>query len=328
MHYKRPVLLVGGVLLGTALTLAVASAETVSPGARASSGSGDGHALAATARQLVQQEILSFIPSLGEDAPEWLKRVEINGTFLDTSKPERSILTVQPLYQSEQNQDTLFVQGSIYHYALFGDYRWTGNIGAGYRRLLADNTVLLGVNAFFDNEFTYGHQRMSIGTEAKWGPLDFGFNNYLALSGDKTVNNSNIERALGGQDVHLSTQLPYVPWTRVGGSYFRWEAIKAVNDITGATFTADFALHPNLGFQYRWSSRDLNNNNSQAQNAFLVQFRLAGLNSPTLATGPVVSEKIFETRDLSNETLKKVVRENRIIVEQRTTGGVVISRGN
>jgi len=44
-----------------------------------------------------------------------------------------------------------------------------------------------------------------------------------------------------------------------------------------------------------------------------------------------VSENAFETRDMTNQTLVKVVRENRIIVERRTqasSGSVIVSRLN
>jgi|GEM_PF-6882586 len=282
-------------------------------------------------RQEVETKLKSLLPTFGGDMPEWLKRVEANWDFLDTSKPEQSILTVQPLYQSAEKQDTIFTQGSIYHYALYGDYRWTANIGAGYRKLLANNTVMLGFNSFFDNEFTYGHRRVSIGAEAKWGPLDLGFNNYFAITGDKSAGDNDTERALDGRDVTLKSQLPYVPWMKVGGSYFNWDKEFADSDMLGGSFLVEAALHPNFSVDYKWSSYDVNNNRNRTQNAVYLRFKLANLSEPTLSTSPTFSTKIFETRDLSKETLKKVVRENRIIVERRTTtvgGTITIARGD
>ncbi|MDD5586529.1 MAG: inverse autotransporter beta domain-containing protein [Alphaproteobacteria bacterium] len=280
------------------------------------------------AKQQAMSQVKSFLPYFGGEQPEWLKRFEVNWNFLNESKPEQSILTVQPLYQSNNKQDTVFVQGSLYHYALYGDYRWTGNIGTGYRRLLADNQVLLGANTFFDNEFSYSHRRMSLGAEAKWGPLDFGFNNYIGLSGDQSVD-GDIEKALGGRDLKLTTQLPFVPWAKIGGGYFIWDADRASRDMSGSTFSAELALHPNLSVAYKWSSFDVNNNAARGQNEVLLRFTLARLGSPSLSTGPIVSNKAFETRDLTNETLAKVERENRIIVERRASNGnVIIARGD
>jgi len=299
--------------------------------ASASLGSDDIYAAASFAQQAAKQRAVEqaklLLPALGGEQPEWLKRFEFNWDFLTGNKPEQSILTVQPLYQSGGKQDTVFMQGSVYRYALYGDYRWTGNIGTGYRRLLANNTVLLGGNAFFDNEFSHGHRRMSIGAEAKWGPLDFGFNNYFGLSGDKTVH-GDLERALGGRDLKLKTQVPYLPWAKIGAGYFFWDAHKASRDMTGSTFSADFALHPNFDLSYQWSSFDVNNNSARGENRVMLRFHLARFGAPTLDGGTFVSSKAFETRDLTGETLAKVDRENRIIVERRTTGGIIIARGN
>ncbi|MDD3371303.1 MAG: inverse autotransporter beta domain-containing protein [Alphaproteobacteria bacterium] len=312
--------------------LCVAASAACMSSASAQYYSGDGQAAldfaGQVAKQQAKQKIKSVLPVLGEDQPEWLKRVELNWDFLSHSKPEQSILTVQPIYQSDDNADTVFFQGSVFHYSLYGDYRWTANLGTGYRRLMADNSLMLGVNAFYDNEFTYGHRRISFGGEARWNVFDFGFNDYIAVSGDKTASGM-IERALSGRDFRLSTQLPYMPWAKVSGGYFWWDAERATKDMNGSTFTADFALHPNFNLSYKWSSYDVNNNAARGQSTLMLNFTLAQMDKPTLSTGPAISDSIFEKRDLSKETLSKVVRENRIIVERRTRGGsVVIARGD
>jgi adhesin/invasin len=304
--------------------LAVAAAA----GSAHGQGSSGPYAGSDVASKFGGRQIASLIPYFGYEMPDWMKRFEVDWNFFDTNKPENSILTVQPLYQSGDKQDTLFVQGSLFHYALYGDYRWTGNIGLGYRKLLAHNTVMLGANVFYDNEFTNDHQRMSGGAEAKWGPLDFHFNNYVALSDDKSVSGF-IEKALSGRDFTLKTQVPYLPWMKIGGGYFWWDAGQTSRDMNGSSFSAEFALHPNFSLDYKWSSYDVSNNSDRDENAVFLRFHLARLDSPTLTTGPVVADRAFERRDLSGETLKKVVRENRIIVERRaTSGSVIIARGN
>lgn len=97
---------------------------------------------------LVPELQRSLLPTLGADAPDWLKRIEFDWCLSTESKPEYTIRTIQPLFQSPGQQDTVFVQASLARYSLAGEVRTTGNIGAGYRRLLLDKTVLLGVNAF------------------------------------------------------------------------------------------------------------------------------------------------------------------------------------
>jgi hypothetical protein len=270
----------------------------------------------------------AFLPYFGSKRPEWMKRFEVDWNFFDTNKPGHSILTVQPLYQSLNKQDTVFIQGSLFHYALYEDYRWTGNLGLGYRRLLANNTIMLGTNAFFDNEFTNNHRRASVGTEAKWGPLDFHFNNYFGLTEDKSVS-GYLEKALDGRDITFKTQVPYLPWAKIAAGYFWWDAQHSSSDMKGASFSTELALHPNFSLDYRWSSYDVADNSSRDTNAVFLRFHLARVDAPTLATGPVVESRSFRTRDLSGETLKKVRRENRIIVERRTNSGrIIIARGN
>ncbi len=277
--------------------------------------------------KLNARQIETLVPYFGYEMPEWMKRFEVDWAVFDTNKPQQSVLTVQPLYQSPGQEETLFVQGSVFHYALYGDYRWTGNVGLGYRRLLAHNTVMLGANVFYDDEFTYEHQRMSVGAEAKWGPLDFRFNNYTGLSGDKSVKGF-IEKALDGRDVALTTQVPFLPWLKLGGGYFWWDAEESARDMEGASFFAEAALHPNLSVDYKWSSYDVANNSNRDESAVFLRFHLARSDAPTLTTGPIAADMAFEPRDLSGETLKKVVRENRVIVERRRRGGVIIARGN
>jgi len=286
-----------------------------------------------TAQSTVESEIKSLLPS--SDAKngkyDWLRRTEFDAGFLQRGKPQQSILTVQPLFQSIDKSDTVFIQGSVFRYAMFGEYRWTGNLGVGYRRLLANNSVLLGLNGFYDREFTNLHQRTSVGGEAKWGPLDWNINRYEPLSGDRAVN-GDVEKALGGWDTQLGTQVPFLPWASVYVRYFRWEANVATSDTTGPEYSTEMRLAPGVSLKLSHSSYDFSNYNSRGQNTVVLQLQLAGgANKPTLLTGPVVAKSVFDVRDLSDHTLDKVRRENRIIVERRTTiagATVIISRLN
>ena len=92
---------------------------------------------------------------------------------------------MQPLYQDKDKQNTIFIQASQLRYDQIDKYRDTTNIGLGYRRLLFDNQVLVGINSFFDYEWTYGHERGSVGGELKWAMLDLNANVYRRLSGER-----------------------------------------------------------------------------------------------------------------------------------------------
>lgn len=279
------------------------------------------------AQGLALNKAQQLLPSLGGDAPDWAKRIEIEGSFFDRGKGSQSILTVQPLYQSPGKVNTVFVQGSVFRYSMYGEYRITGNLGLGYRRLFADNTVMAGVNAFIDDEFTNNHRRDSIGGEIKWGPLDFGTNLYRALSGERQVGTS-IEQALNGWDAEIGSQIPYLPWAEAFVQHYYWQKHVAAQNVQGNRYSADFALHPNVTLEIGRSDDNFQDLDNKHQDYLVVRFHLASLSRPTLTTGPVISDAVFEARDLGDHTLDKVRRENRIIVERRTTGGVIVGRGN
>ena len=59
-----------------------------------------------------------LLPALGEGAPGWAKRIEFEFDVQKDLKPTYSILTVQPLYQSKDKQNTVFVQASQLRYDL------------------------------------------------------------------------------------------------------------------------------------------------------------------------------------------------------------------
>ena len=166
---------------------------------------------------------------------------------------------MQPLYQSRDKRDTLFFQASQLRYQLLNDYRDTSNIGLGYRRLLFDNTMLVGVNAFFDREWTYGHERFSVGGEVKWAMLDFNTNIYRAITGYKTVDaaTSTEERAMSGYDFELRSQVPFLPWLNAGVRRYHWTSDISDN-VNGWSYSAYADITPNLSLEAGYTKDNAN----------------------------------------------------------------------
>ena len=265
-----------------------------------------------------------LLPSLGENAPEWAKRIEFETDFQKDLKPTYSVLTVQPIYQDADKQNTLFVQASQLRYDQIGKYRDTTNIGLGYRRLFLDNQAMAGLNAFFDNEWTYGHKRYSVGGELKWAMLDFNSNVYRRITDFKMIDasTSTEERAMNGFDLELRSQVPYLPWMRVGARYYRWQTDLS-DDTKGWQYSVDADITQNLSVEAGWRK----DNFSSTDGFVKFVFRLARTDRPVMLSDRAVSNVAFEKRDMRNYTLDKVRRENRIIVE-RKGGGIIVARGN
>ncbi len=119
---------------------------------------------------------------------------EISGTTMQNSLPMWNILLVRPLYESQDKIHTTFTQISVFTQG----NRTTGNLGLGYRRLVADKKILLGTNAFYDYEFPYSNQRASVGGEIRSSVGELNLNYYMGTSGWVNAANGVQEKSLGG----------------------------------------------------------------------------------------------------------------------------------
>lgn len=280
------------------------------------------------APQAVQQASSAALSKAKEgiwkDAPEWLTRTEMDIGWGDEEGMRYSVLTTQPIWQSADKSQTFLLQASAQRYDLYSITRDAANFGLGYRQLLLDNSLLLGINTFGDHEFHYDHSRWSIGGEAKYGAVDFNVNRYMGIGSKETVKGAD-ERAMSGYDAELGTTLPYLPWAHVYGKYFTWEKEVGSNNTHGNDFSAELDLLPNLSLVAGTQNDNLNDRENYA----MLRFRLGSEGKPTLATQPV-SGVMWGSRDLRDETLKKVRRENRIITERATTSSgvtVIVKKG-
>ena len=132
-----------------------------------------------------------------------------NNKYLDFSintqdylKPTFSIMSVNEIMKIESG--TIFNQTSINTH----DGDETINIGFGTRKLLNDNTLILGANAFYDHQLTESHERVGIGGEAISSLFDIRGNYYNALSARRTNSEGTIERAMDGWDLRGDYHLP------------------------------------------------------------------------------------------------------------------------
>lgn len=259
---------------------------------------------------------------VGQDLPDWAKRVEFDVTFQEIGKPHWSVLTVQPLFESDDLQDTVFTQLSQQRYNYLGDDRDVTNVGLGYRRLMADNTVLAGVNSFFDYDWRYHHQRASVGAEVKWYGLDFSTNRYFGLSNWHAVGTQVEERPLDGHDMELGAQVPYIPWARVYAKWYDWRTIRDTSDIDGWMASTEMDLTQNLRLEAGLKDDDTTN----APEGFAtIRFHFA-FNKPTANSNKLVDDQPWQMRDMREYRLEKVRRQNKVIVE-RASSGVVLKRG-
>ena len=257
---------------------------------------------------------------------EWYKRVEFGVDASKGLKPTWYIETVQPIYQSQKYQDTFFTQLRAANNERFGEYRVTYNGGLGYRRLLGDNAALIGINSFYDIETKYSIKRWSVGGELRWNAFDLYYNQYMGISDWTTTNNNAQEKPLNGYDLDFGLQIPFLPWAKAHWVNYRYKKILAAEDVSGNKYSIEGNLSRHLSIEYGYNKhQDAMGLNGQY---VMLRFNLLGNNTKkaTLMSQPY-SNKPFEARDMSDHVLDRVRRNNVIMVERKSSG-VVISRGD
>ena len=178
---------------------------------------------------------------------KYFPTVEVSFETKEGSKPTTGILFVAPLSDSEDIKNTLFTQVSTF----YTDNRATLNFGLGYRRLVSDNTLMLGLNAFYDHEFHYDHGRYSVGLEARTTVGEVNANMYQATTKWKTGKHGLQERALDGWDIEAGLPLPYMNWATVFIKRYKWDGVDGGKDAKGydAQLRAYVPILPGLEIQ-------------------------------------------------------------------------------
>ena len=235
----------------------------------------------------------------------------LDGNFKDTdfsikskegNKPEIGILTFKPLNDTD---DTLtFFQGSFFTHD--GD-RETLNLGFGKRILSDDESFLFGLNAFYDHELDYDHQRASIGGEIKSSILELNTNHYFAISNEVTGKNSVKETVADGYDLEIGAHIPYMQSAKFYTKLFEYE-IPGGSDFEGIEYSSRIGI-PNSGMNFEIGFKDYGNNSYEDQWFINLTFNLSKINPDT----DLVSNEAFERVSMKDKKYDKVRRENIIV---------------
>ena len=238
--------------------------------------------------------------------------VEVSLESRESVKPTTGILVVSPLSDRNDIFNTTFAQGSIF----FNDGRQTINLGLGQRFLQLEEKLLLGINAFYDYEFPYDHQRASVGLEARSSVGEINANKYYGITKWKTGKDGFSERALDGQDIEGSVPLPYINWAKVTVRHFKYDAYDGMSDLKGNDYSlrAEVPILPGLTIEA--GRRDYKD---QSDENFI---RLIWSPKPIteIKTQQLVNSETYTLTSMEDKRYDKVRREN-IIVKQ--TRGVV-----
>ena len=235
---------------------------------------------------------------------------EVSIDLREAHSPDFSILGVREIAPIDDG--TFFTQFSLFNTEMpngkaGGDERIIGNLGFGARKLAQDNTILYGINSFYDVDLENKHERGSVGAEVRSAVLAFHFNKYQRISDDY-----NDENVLNGWEYQLSSQIPYLHWASAFVNEYRWDGILR-DDVRGKKMGSEMLLTPNLNMEIAYDDKDKSGLDDEWYSKFQF-FHPPRENGPTALDG--ISDVAWkENKDMSGELLSKVKRQNKIMIE-------------
>ena len=242
---------------------------------------------------------------------------EFSLEFPENDEVEFEILKFKELDRSESQNS--FSQFSLHTHEVNDDTRYIVNLGYGQRYITSDKSMITGINAFIDYEME-GHARSSLGFEAKAPILELTGNYYLGLSGVENINGTK-EKVLDGHEINLSSQLPYMPWTRINIQNYDFKKDKASENTNGNLVSLEMNLSPSIQFE---ASRDFSDTNGvEDENSFKIMYYNPPRNKTSLQDG-FISANAFEKGDIETKMKDKVKRNNALTIEVQ--GAVILTK--
>ena len=240
---------------------------------------------------------------------------EVSIDLREDSKPNYSILAVRELLKIDSGN--IFTQFSLLETEQANEEKIIGNFGLGSRKLLNEKTLLVGFNAFVDNDFSETNRRASIGFELRNSVLDFHSNIYKGLQ------DSDDERVLDGWDYRLASQVPYLHWSKIFINHYEWDGVLR-DDIKGTKMGSEVILTKSLNLEVAYDDKD--KKGLEDEWYAKIQFVHPPRNNGPTAMDGVSQVAWKENKDMSGELLSKVKRNNKIMIEFK--GSATVSRAD
>ena len=235
---------------------------------------------------------------------------ELSIDLRENYSADYSLLLVREL-DGETNKNT-FTQLSLFNTEKDSKDRNVLNFGVGKRFLSDDKFSLTGLNAFLDYD-DEGNLRSSIGLEVRNAVLDFSFNNYFALD------DADGEKVLDGYDLRLASQIPYIHWADIFINSYSWDGVTR-DDVEGLMYGTEMLLSPNINLEIAFDDKDKAGLDDEYYAK--IMFVHPPRNSASISDG-ISSDMWRAQKDMSDEMLTKVKRNNKIMVEFSGSASIV-----
>ena len=253
----------------------------------------------------VSEYVSNLIPGNGH--------TEVSIDLRENNKPDYSILGVREIL--ELDSGNIFTQFSLFNTEQNNSERIIGNLGIGSRKLLNNDTLMIGMNAFIDQDFNESHKRGSFGFEVRNSVLDFNGNMY------RSFQDTTKEIILDGWDYRLAGQVPYVHWSKLFINGYEWDGVLR-EDIKGMKIGSEMVLTPISILELAYDDKD--KKGLEDEWYAKIQFIYPPKNNGPTALDGISDLAWKESKDMSGELLSKVQRNNKIMIEFK--GSSTISR--
>ena len=260
------------------------------------------HLITTASANAISDYFSNLIPGDGD--------TELSIDLRENYSADYSLLLVREL-DGETNKNT-FTQLSLFNTEKDSKDRNVLNFGVGKRFLSDDKFSLTGLNAFLDYD-DEGNLRSSIGLEVRNAVLDFSFNNYFALD------DADGEKVLDGYDLRLASQIPYVHWADIFINSYSWDGVTR-DDVEGLMYGTEMLLSPNVNLEIAFDDKDKAGLDDEYYAK--IMFVHPPRNSASISDG-ISSDMWRAQKDMSDEMLTKVKRNNKIMVEFSGSASIV-----
>lgn len=194
----------------------------------------------------------------------------------------------------------------------------TVNIGIGIRKLSDDQTVMGGVNAFYDQEIDTNHKRGSIGIELISAPFRFNANRYYALSDGYQLTALQTEKPLSGHDVDVEVAIPYLPGLYAGYNQSKWYGEDNATDIERKIYRLGGNLSQNVSVEI---GKRTYSSNIEDQNTAKLSYNYvfdADTDEPKILN---IDTQPYRHRKIGpRERYRMVERQNKIVTQVSQSG--------
>jgi adhesin/invasin len=274
------------------------------------------------ANSATEKKALSFLDDnvnnlLEQSISNHLDNIEVSVEDSISGKPTISILGIQLLNESKDLRNTIFGQYSLNNF----DGRQTLNLGLAYRNMSEDERWLYGINAFYDHEFPYDHQRYSIGLDARSSIFEFNANKYTSISNWKSGENGVDESALDGHDAEVGVVLPYMPNSKLYHKVFKWNGLNSADDLKGGTTSLELSgelLIPGLTLELGRTNYD----GTQTDKNFAKLTFSKTFGQDSHSQTPMFSKEMYAFNSMKSQRLTKVRRQNKIVKQNKLTATI------